>query len=111
MVVNWLFSEHLDGHHNANLWLLWPTDFLFAWAGWRLLRPAKKSPRPSLVWRIGVEGAAAAHLAALLGAAGLFLGGAICQDLSRVLLYLAPGMALSYVLVVLRAKSSCGASG
>lgn len=28
MLVSWIFSEHLDLHHNANLFLFWPTDFL-----------------------------------------------------------------------------------
>ena len=29
MASSWMFSAHLDLYHNANLFLLWPMDFLF----------------------------------------------------------------------------------
>ncbi len=29
MAISWLFSEHLDLHHNINLMLFWPIDLIF----------------------------------------------------------------------------------
>ncbi len=34
MVLGWLFSDLVITHHSANLWLLWPTDFLVAILLW-----------------------------------------------------------------------------
>lgn len=33
MALSWMISDHLDLHHNANLLLFWPTDFVFIFIG------------------------------------------------------------------------------
>jgi hypothetical protein len=93
MLVSWIFSEHLDLHHNANLWLLWPWDFLYVVPGAALLWGARVGQR-SLGW---YRSLAVLHLAALLGASLLFMSGIIVQDISRVLIYLGPGIVLANI--------------
>jgi len=41
MAANWMFSGHPDIWHNANLLLLNPLDFIFAFIGWKILRQGK----------------------------------------------------------------------
>ena len=31
MLANWIFSGHIDLHHNLNMALIWPLDFLLLW--------------------------------------------------------------------------------
>ena len=31
MLLNWILSGHIDLHHNANMFLLWPTDLILLW--------------------------------------------------------------------------------
>jgi hypothetical protein len=38
MTLNWAFSGHPDIWHNANLLILNPLDFLFAYIGWKIIR-------------------------------------------------------------------------
>ena len=41
MPLNWLFSDHLDLHHNANMLFFWPTDLAYILVGLRWLRSGK----------------------------------------------------------------------
>ncbi len=84
MIVSWCYSEHLDLHHNANLWLFWPTDFIFCWLAVLTLR--RKQPRWPRLW----QGYCLAHLAAWLLLLALRFLGIITQNVDRVLLYVAP---------------------
>ncbi len=103
MTVSWLFSEHLDLHHNANLWFLWPTDFIFAWAGWRLLFTSKftskKATNANFTWQATIC-TAVLHVLTSAITIALFLTETIQQDISRVLIFLVPGMILAFVLVM-----------
>lgn len=38
MTLSWIFSDHVELPHNANLWLFWPTDFLLIFAVWKSSR-------------------------------------------------------------------------
>jgi hypothetical protein len=85
-VTMWLLSAHTDTHHNANLWLFWPTDFLFAIVGWRSLRNALRGRlkrRPIL--GATVRFYAGLHLVALVTMVTLRQSGYIQQDVDRVL--------------------------
>ena len=35
MTLSWMFSGHMDLHHNANLYLYWPLDLLLLFAFFR----------------------------------------------------------------------------
>lgn len=85
-VVMWVASAHTDAHHNANLWLFWPTDFLFAIVGWRSLRNAMRGRlkrRPIL--GASVRFYAGLHLVALVTLVTMRNSGIIDQDVDRVL--------------------------
>jgi hypothetical protein len=92
MLVSWGFSEHLDLHHNANLLLLWPFDFVYVYIGLRLFRG--KSLVNSSRQRRWFKALAGLHLAAIMMACGLWASGVIVQDIHRVLCFLVPAMVL-----------------
>jgi len=89
MLMNWLVSEHLVTHHNANLMIFWPLDFLFVRLGWHWLRAR---PRPdhaaarSWRWRHAAYLLCVAHMVSLAVLALLHLLGWVEQDVGRVLL-------------------------
>lgn len=84
--VMWAISAHTDSHHNANLWLFWPTDFLFAVLGWRALRNALRgSVRRRPILGASVRFYAGLHLVALVTMVTLREAGLIQQDVDRVL--------------------------
>lgn len=84
MLVSWCYSEHLDLHHNANLWLFWPTDFIFCWIGLQTVR------RKNYCWPQLLRGYCFAHLAACLLLVSLRFLGIIEQNVDAVLGYVAP---------------------
>lgn len=86
MLVSWAYSEHLDLHHNANLWLFWPTDVFFCCIGWCIVR------RRALRWPRFLRGYCLAHLVAWLLLASLHFLGIITQNVDNVLWYVAPVM-------------------
>jgi len=96
----WLFSAHTDLHHNANLWLFWPTDALYAWCGAVMLFRARL---PNMAQRCAPFLRTYAVLHAV-GAVTLVIGwvtGLIAQDVSRIVLLLVPvGVVLSWLLVI-----------
>ena len=82
MIVSWLYSEHLDLHHNANLWLFWPSDIIFSLFGFKLLLRKETGRWYRFYFFI--------HLGALLVFTGLRLGGVIAQNVDAILLYVSP---------------------
>ena len=84
MIVSWCYSGHLDLHHNANLWLFWPTDIIFCWLAVLILR------RKDLRWPRLLQSYCLAHLAAWLLLASLRFFGIITQNVDTVLLYVSP---------------------
>lgn len=84
MIVSWCYSEHLDLHHNANLWLFWPTDFMFCWLAVLTMR------RKSFRWPQLVQYYCLSHLVAWLLLLSLRVLGLITQNVDAVLLYVSP---------------------
>ena len=84
MIVSWCYSEHLDLHHNANLWLFWPTDFIFCWLAVQTWRHKK------FRWPRLLQGYCLAHFAAWVLLFSLRLVGIITQNVDDVLLYVSP---------------------
>jgi hypothetical protein len=76
LALNWAFSGHPDGWANVNLLLLWPTDFVFAYAGWRLWR-GESLPSALPLYAL-------AHAGGLAGLIGLAAGGVFIQDIWTV---------------------------
>ena len=89
MLLSWFFSLHLDLHHNANLLMFWPTDVIYIIAGLKIGR--RKGP-----WALSANGYrrlliyTVAHGCALLCLICGYLAGMVTQDVSRVILFIAP---------------------
>ena len=94
MIISWGYSEHLDLHHNANLWLFWPTDFIFCWLA--VLAWRGKTFR----WPRLLQGYCLAHFAAWVLLFGLRLVGIITQNVDEVLLYVSPLLLIFCLLYV-----------
>lgn len=93
MVVTWAFSAHLDLHHNANLLLFLPTDLFLVWLGGRWLF---KGRAPTFGSRFGfwLTRYGEAHLLGIVLLAIVSVTGIITQNVTRVLIYMAPLSAL-----------------
>lgn len=84
MLISWGYSEHLDLHHNANLWLFWPTDILLVWVGWKFM--TRKRFRYWNEWSIYFV----AHFIAWLLLVILRIIGIVNQNVDQILYYLSP---------------------
>lgn len=94
----WILSAHTDLHHNANLWLFWPSDFLFVAVGYRAIRNAvsgRAKKRPILT--NSVRFYSGIHVLALLTMVSLRQTGMIHQEVDRVLVNMGTLAALIYV--------------
>lgn len=96
MPLNWLFSGHVDLHHNVNIALFWPLDFLFVYLFGALLfkgRPGSYKPRFQNLARVYIY----AHILVTIIISLMNVLGLLSQNLDRVLI-LAPSLILLYVL-------------
>ena len=84
MLVSWGYSEHRDLHHNANLWLFWPTDLLLVWVGWKFM--ARKKFNWLVEWKLYFVG----HIVAGLVLVLLRIAGIVGQNVDQILYYLSP---------------------
>lgn len=85
-VASWALSTHTDLHHNANLWLFWPTDFLFFVVGWRSVRNALRgSMKRRPILSNSVRFYSGLHVMALITMIALRNIGLIEQDVDRVI--------------------------
>lgn len=96
MTFGWLFSEHSDLHRNWNLMIFWPVDWVFIYLGSKLLIFGRRV-ESSLGFRRVLKVLSISHLLAIGLGTLLYLSGQIGQDLSRVVVFLVPVMALYYV--------------
>lgn len=107
MPVTWLFSDHFDLHHNANIWAFWPTDLVLVAWGSSLLRRGQPISTSWGFFRRYAE----AHVIGFLLLLILWGTGVIRQYEGRVLLYMMPlsflvwGLTLKGGLVTVREKS------
>jgi hypothetical protein len=85
MIASWLFSEHLDLHHNANLWLFWPLDYALMLLGFRVLWTG--SLALSSRFATFVRGFSVAHLAGYGILFVLRIAGVIEQNVDRILFW------------------------
>lgn len=91
MLLSWAFSDHPELKANANLWLLWPLDFGFFWAGVKRRRGRGKKLGDSALLRI----VAFAHIVFGPVIAMLWVLGVVQQDLSESLCALLPWSVLT----------------
>jgi hypothetical protein len=98
MILTWLFSEHSELHHNANLWLVWPLDILFVAGAFGFLREQSDTMsfqrQPPWLRRATIT-LACLHLVAGIGLAAGYFAEMFSQDLSRSLGVILP-IALGY---------------
>ena len=93
MPLNWLFSGHTDLHHNANIWLIWPTDLLFTWIIIKIIWQGKRfslSNTAKSNWCLYIKGHWLCYGLAVI----LYLTGMISQNISWVIMYLIPALAM-----------------
>ena len=85
-VASWMLSSHTDLHHNANLWLFWPTDFLFFIVGWKsILNALHGSIKHRAILSNSVRFYSGLHVMALVTMIALRKLNFIGQDVDRVL--------------------------
>ena len=100
MIVSWCYSEHLDLHHNANLWLFWPTDIIFCWVAVKTLR-RRYFCCPRLLREYCL-----AHIGALLLLFCLRVVGIIEQNVDAVLFYVVPLLLIFIVMSLIHSKKA-----
>ena len=98
MIVSWCYSEHLDLHHNANLWLFWPTDIIFCWVAVKTLR------RRYFCWPRLLREYCLAHIGALLLLFCLRVVGIIEQNVDAVLFYIVPLLLVFTIMSLIHSK-------
>jgi len=83
LLLNWAFSGHPDGWHNANILLFWPVDWLLVPLGWKLLRTGTRIKDRWPFLHAGKQLAIAHGIATALLVA-FALDGVVTQDIWRV---------------------------
>ncbi len=92
MMLAWIFSAHIDLHHNANLLLYWPTDFVILFLSTKYREKIK-------LYLLAHIGFAAVHGCA-------FLLDFIIQDVSWVVCYQSPIMIMTALILFYYLKRS-----
>ncbi len=105
MASTWLFSAHLDLHHNANLWLFFPTDLILVYIGIKWLRYGYAAAGPDRAWTRVTYWYVRLHLVALGCLVGGWLTGTIKQDVQPVLLSYGVISVMIFSLVILLQRS------
>lgn len=82
MLISWVFSTHLDMHHNLNLALFYPCDFILIAMAWR--------PGLTLWRRRWCYGYVGVHLISMAALGAGVAAGLISQNVHTSLLYLLP---------------------
>jgi hypothetical protein len=102
LTANWIVSSYGELKHNANLWLFWPTDWLYVAYGVYLIKHRSPPVAPVSSWWLKAVGwATRAHLVALVVALLLALSGVIRQDILAI--WASSGLALgAFYLTVTR---------
>lgn len=92
LVMGWAFSKHTMLYHNANLFVLWPLDFVLMYWGFQIFRGRFTLARSHKVYMY-------AHMFGMLIHAVAFF---CCfkQDVSQVLIYLSPVFFMNFALVL-----------
>lgn len=94
MTLAWLFSNHKDIVHNANLWFFWPTDFIIVILGVMVLFGGQKAYSKSFAATSYTF--LMAHILGFFIAIGLWGIGIIEQNISNVIFWLFPISLLLY---------------
>ncbi len=89
MALSWAFGSHTVLPHNANLWLMWPTDILYFVFGLAIFFRGQWLSPSGRFWKLLVL-LTRAHLVCIVIFVTIFLGKLFHQDVSRVVLWFAP---------------------
>lgn len=98
MFISWAFSEHLDLHHNANLFIFWPTDWFLVVIGWRLLRKNLKST--SSLFKSLSHYYLLGHIVSGFVLLAVWATQLVDQDVSRVCFFILPLILIMYTLLL-----------
>jgi hypothetical protein len=84
--ANWLLSHYGELKHNANLWLFWPTDWLFVAYGVFLIKHKTPPVAPvGKAWLHAIDWLARFHLVGLAVSLFLSMTGFMHQDIQPML--------------------------
>ncbi len=89
MALSWTFGSHTVLPHNANLWLMWPTDILYLMFGLALLWRGRWVDGPRF-FRELMLCLTRAHFLCIIIFVVAFLANLFTQDVSRVAFWFAP---------------------
>ena len=98
MLLNWIFSGHIDLHHNVNMILLWPIDLLLLWPIILIILKGKKlepKERNQKFWKKYIQ----AHLICNALFILLWITGIFAQNITNTALYIAPVYSLILILI------------
>ncbi len=98
MLLNWIFSGHIDLHHNANMLLIWPIDLLLMWPLLLIIFKGKKlelKERTEKIWNKYIQ----LHLAGNLLFILLWLIGIFTQNITNTAIYIAPVFSIILLLI------------
>ena len=95
LYLSWAFSEHTVLVHNANLWVLWPLDWLYLCLGIVLVVKGAMPRQGSFFLKL-TGWFTLGHLVTLVIYALLAIGGLFAQNVFRVLVYFGPLSLLLY---------------
>ncbi|PCJ26254.1 MAG: hypothetical protein COA96_05795 [SAR86 cluster bacterium] len=98
MLGSWFISDHLDLHHNINLLLFWPTDFLgllvaLRWFVFCRPWPMTHNSTPFINYYL------MAHVAGMIAYAGITFLELSAQSTLNIALYIVPGF-LAFTLMI-----------
>lgn len=97
MSLSWVFGSHTVLPHNANLFLMWPTDVSYLFLGFGLLKSGRWSdPQTRFAKLMAVN--TVCHLVAMFVLAGIAKFGFIPQNVTRIAAYFVPLTVFIYVI-------------
>ena len=96
MPLNWILSDHIDLHHNANILLLWPIDLYLLWPLFKIIKQGRKlsvENKYKHKWDTFIF----AHILGNILFFLMWLVGLFNQDVSNSALYLMPCLSIMMI--------------
>jgi hypothetical protein len=98
MPLNWIFSDHIDLHHNANMLLLWPIDLFLLFPLFRIIKSGRNLSVDNRIkgqWDKYIF----AHLIMNVLFFLMWVVGVFDQDVSNSALYIMPCLSILLILI------------
>jgi hypothetical protein len=97
MPINWAVSEHLDLHHNANMFFFWPTDLIYFYWGLCMLRRGGPIVCKTKFWYRTFKYYQHIHLGLAIATVLVAFSGLIKQDISHIAAFILPAICLVWI--------------